>query len=83
MTLQELYAAVSPVAEQVLQIPRFDSTVSMTSTPSWDSLHHVQFLGAVERRFGIEISGDEAFKLTSAEKLIRYLHATLEKERGA
>jgi acyl carrier protein len=83
MTLQELYAAVSPVAEQVLRIPRFDSTVSMTSTPAWDSLHHVQLLSAVERRFGIEISGDEAFKLTSADKLIRYLQTTLEKEREA
>lgn len=83
MTLQELYAAIAPVAQRVLQIPRFDNTVSMTSTPSWDSLRHVQLLSAVEQKFGIEISGDDAFKLTSAEKLVRYLHTTLEGEPRA
>jgi acyl carrier protein len=77
-TLLELYAVVSPVAEQVLQIPRFDSTLTMMSTPSWDSLRHVQLLGAIERKFGIEIAGEDAFKLTSADKLVSYLHARLE-----
>ena len=77
MTLQEVYTAVAPVAERVLQIPRFDDTVNMTSTPSWDSLKHVQLLSALEKKFGIEISADEAFKLTSAEKLVRYLHTAL------
>jgi len=78
MTSQELYAAVSPIAQQVLQIPRFDSTVTMNSTPEWDSLNHVQLLSQIERKFGIEISGDDAFKLTSAEKLVRYLQSALE-----
>jgi len=77
MTVQELYAAVSPIAVQVLQISKFDSTVSMNSTPEWDSLSHVQLLSALERKFAIEISADEAFKLTSADKLVRYLHDTL------
>ena len=79
MTLQELYTAVAPVAERVLQISRFDDSVNMTSTPSWDSLKHVQLLSAIEKKFGIEISADEAFKLTSAEKLVRYLHMALER----
>ena len=77
MTVQELYAEVSPVAVEVLQIPHFDSSVTMNSTPEWDSLSHVQLLSALERKFAIEISADEAFKLTSAEKLVRYLHETL------
>jgi acyl carrier protein len=77
MTIEELYAAVSPVAEQVLQIPHFDNAQTMMSTPSWDSLAHVRLLSALERKFGIEIGGDDAFKLTSAEKLVRYLHAQL------
>lgn len=81
MTFEELYAAVAPVGEQVLQVPRFDNTVTMTSTPAWDSLRHVQLLSAIEKKFGIEISADEAFKLTSADRLVRYLHTTL--ERGA
>jgi acyl carrier protein len=83
MTVQELYSAVSPVAEQVLRIPRFDSSVTMMSTPAWDSLKHVQLLAALERKLGIEIDADAAFKLTSADKLIKYLHAALSKEPQA
>ena len=77
MTLQELYAEVSPIARQILQIPQFDSSVNMSSTPEWDSLNHVQLLSAIERKFAVEISPDEAFKLTSADRLVQYLHGIL------
>ena len=77
MTLQNLYAEVSPIATQILQIPQFDSSVNMSSTPEWDSLNHVQLLSAIEKKFGIEISADEAFKLTSADRLVQYLHDIL------
>lgn len=77
MTLQELYVEISPVATQILQVPRFDSSINVSSTPEWDSLNHVQLLGTIEKRFGIEISPDEAFKLTSADRLVRYLHGIL------
>ena len=80
MTLDEVYAALSPVAEQVLQIPKFDHTLTMVATPSWDSLKHIQLLSAMEREFGIEIGGDDAFRLTSADKLVRYVHTKLEQE---
>ena len=78
MTLQNLYAEVSPIATQILQIPQFDSSENMSSTPEWDSLNHVQLLSAIEKKFGIEISADEAFKLTSADRLVQYLHDILE-----
>ena len=77
MTQQELYAEVSPIATQILQIPTFDSGVNMSSTPEWDSLNHVQMLSALEKKFGIEISPDEAFKLTSADRLVQYLDGIL------
>jgi acyl carrier protein len=80
MTLPEIYEAISPMAEQTLQIPHFDSTVSMTSTPSWDSLKHVQLLSAVERKLGIEIGDEDAFKLTSADRLVKYVFSVLERE---
>jgi len=80
MTIQELYSAVSQVAEQVLQIPKFDDSTNMISTPAWDSLKHVQLLSAIETEFGIEISGDDAFRLTSADRLIQYLHEKLQAE---
>lgn len=77
MTVEEIYAAISPIAQQVLRVPKFDSSVSMASVPAWDSLKHIQLLSAVERKFGIEIEGDDAFKLTSADRLVQYLHRTL------
>ena len=77
MTTEELYTAVSPIAMSVLQIDKFDSTVTMNSTPEWDSLSHVQLLSALEHKFGIEVSADQAFKLTSADKLVRYLQETV------
>jgi acyl carrier protein len=49
----------------------------MSSTPEWDSLNHVQLLSAIEKKFCIEISPDEAFKLTSADRLVQYLHGIL------
>ena len=80
MTDQELYVAISPMAEQVLQIERFDNTVTMMSTPSWDSMTHIQLLSGVERQFGIEIDGDDAFRLTSAEKLVKYLQSKINQQ---
>lgn len=77
MTIQEVYDAVFPIAVEVLQITSFDSTVSMSSTPEWDSLANVSLLSAIERTFSIEISPDEAYKLTSADKLVRYIQKTL------
>jgi len=77
MSLPEVYEAVSPVAEQVLAIPQFSSSISMNTTPSWDSLNHVRLLSAVEKKFGIEIDANEAFKLTSAERLVQYVQAAL------
>jgi acyl carrier protein len=80
MTREELYAEVSPIATEVLRIDQFDASVNMSSTPEWDSLNHVQLLSAIERRFAIEISPDEAFKLTSADKLVNYLHGMLKEK---
>jgi len=79
MTSQEIYSALAPIVEQVLQIPKFDETTSMYTAPMWDSLKHVQLLSAIEKKFDIEISADEAFKLTSAERLVRYLQGAIDK----
>jgi len=81
MTQQDLYAEISPIATKILQIPEFNSSAPMTSTPKWDSLVHVQLPSAFEKKFGIEISPDDAFKLTSAERLMQYLHAILKDKK--
>ena len=80
MTVEELYATVAPLAELVLQIPKFDHTATMVSTPEWDSLRHIQLLGSIERKFDIKISADDSFRLCSADKLIHYVHARLQEK---
>ena len=77
MTIEQLYAEVSPIAAQILGIQQFDSAVNMHSTPQWDSLNHVRLLSAMEKKFSIEVGADEAFKLTSADRLVEYLHGIL------
>ena len=77
MTIEQLYAQVSPIAVQILGIQHFDSAVNMHSTPEWDSLNHVRLLSAMEKKFSIEVGADEAFKLTSADRLVEYLHGIL------
>jgi acyl carrier protein len=80
VTVEELYAAVKPLAEQVLQIPKFDHSITMVNTPEWDSLRHIQLLGSVERKFDIKVSADDSFRLCSADKLIHYIHARLQEK---
>jgi acyl carrier protein len=81
MTVEEVYAKISPVAMQVLKIDRFDSTVTMNSTEEWDSLSHVRLLSAIERQFPIEIGAEEAYRLTTADRLVRYVHNALKGEQ--
>jgi acyl carrier protein len=80
MSVEELYAAVAPLAELVLQVPKFDHATNMVNTPEWDSLHHIQLLGSIERKFVIQVSADDSFKLCSADKLIHYVHARLQEK---
>src|SRR5262249_50710547 len=83
MTVEELFAVLAPLAEQVLQIPQFDHGTTMVNTPEWDSLHHIQLLGAIERKFDIKISADDSFRLCSADKLIHYVEARLQEKARA
>lgn len=83
ITVEQLFAALRPLAEMVLQIPTFDHATTMINTPEWDSLHHIQLLGAIERKFDIKISADDSFRLCSADKLIHYVHARLQEKARA
>ncbi|MBV9183494.1 MAG: hypothetical protein JO356_19495 [Acidobacteria bacterium] len=83
MTVEELYATLAPLAEQVLHIAKFDHATTMISAAEWDSLRHIQLLGAIERKFDIKISADDSFRLCSADKLIHYVHARLQEKARA
>lgn len=57
------------IAADVFQVP--ESSLSAASTPdtveSWDSLHHLQLVLALEQEFGIQISPEEIEQLLSIE----------------
>jgi acyl carrier protein len=77
MTDSELFARLVTIAQRVFDISIFDRESSMINTPSWDSLRHVHLLSALEREFGIEVGPDDAFRLTSASRLVEFLRVRL------
>jgi acyl carrier protein len=60
---------VLAIAADVFQVP--ESSLSAASTPdtveSWDSLHHLELVLALEQEFGIQISPEEIEQLLSIE----------------
>lgn len=60
---------VLEIAADVFQVN--ESSLSPSSSPdtiaSWDSLHHLSFVVALEQEFGVEISPEEIEQLLSIE----------------
>lgn len=60
---------VLAIAADVFQVP--ESSLSPSSTPdtveTWDSLHHLGLVLALEQEFGIQISPEEIEQLLSIE----------------
>jgi acyl carrier protein len=60
---------VLAIAADVFKVPQ--SSIGAASTPdtieTWDSLHHLEFVLALEQEFGIQISPEEIEQLLSIE----------------
>jgi acyl carrier protein len=60
---------VLAIAADVFQVP--ESSVGPSSSPdtieSWDSLHHLSFVVALEQEFGVQFSPEEIEQLLSIE----------------
>ena len=60
---------VLTIAADVFQVP--ESSLVPSSSPdtieTWDSLHHLSFVVALEQEFGIQISPEEIEQLLSIE----------------
>lgn len=72
---------VLALAADVFQVP--EATLGPSSSPdtieTWDSLHHLSFVLALEQEFGIQISPEEIEQLLSVELTV----ALLEEKLGA
>lgn len=61
-----------------LEIPSVSPTLSMDTTPEWDSLRHVQLLYAIEEAFSVRIEPEDALRLTSLAAIAAFLAARRE-----
>jgi acyl carrier protein len=72
---------VLALAADVFQVP--EASLGPNSSPdtieTWDSLHHLSFVLALEQEFGIQISPEEIEQLLSIELTI----ALMEEKLGA
>ena len=53
-----------------LSAEKIEKNFSQENTRNWDSLKHMNFIVAIEEEFKIEFDDDEAFEMTSYEKII-------------
>lgn len=74
---QRVYSVVS----RILNVPlrSIDDSSSPDSLKTWDSLHHLQIVLALEEEFGVQFSVDEIGALQSVGTII----AILQERTGA
>jgi acyl carrier protein len=84
--LKRVLPKVLSIAVDVFQVP--ESEMGPASSPdtvaSWDSLHHLSFVLALEQEFAIEFSPEEIEQLLTIELAVALLEEKIkEKEGGA
>ena len=58
-----------------ININEIDLNTSISKTPEWDSLAHMQILSILSDKFNFEINSDLIIKLSSYEVLSKYLNS--------
>lgn len=71
MTDTPLADELREILESVLgvQLPEDGSAATMDDLETWDSMAHISLILAVEQRFRIQLTPDEASVITSLESL--------------
>jgi acyl carrier protein len=65
---------VSSVLGRLLKATQVDENAQLGITPRWDSLNHIRIILALEQEFGVKVGVQNAPKLTSFKKIVRFLH---------
>ena len=63
----------------ILEIDSIAETDSVQTVPSWDSVHHLSLVMAIEERFGVTFDAEEIPELTS----VAAISEALERREGA
>jgi acyl carrier protein len=69
---KQLFRRVATIAGDVFSVP--ESSLTHTSSPdtieTWDSLHHLSLVLALEQEFSVQFSPEEVEQLLSVELII-------------
>lgn len=60
-----------------LQVAKITPQSSTENVDSWDSVHHLNLVLALEQEFGLQFEPEEIDQMTSVEKIVRVLSAKL------
>ena len=76
-----LYQRVCQVAAGVLEVPagELKGESSPESVETWDSLHHLNLILALEQEFGIQLDPDEIDAMQSLERIVAVVGAKLQR----
>ena len=75
MNRDEMLAELQEAFRKAFMAPRLEITPETTSVDidGWDSLSHVRLLLEVEKRFGIDIDGEQGTRLKNVGELLDML----------
>lgn len=70
---------IRQIAADVLELPvaKISPQSSTENVDSWDSVHHLNLVLALEQEFGLQFEPEEIDQMTSVEKIIKVLSAKL------
>jgi acyl carrier protein len=76
MNGDELESKLKAIFSSVLEVPAasINDEFSSETCEKWDSLSHIQLIGAIEQEFGIELEIDEQLRMLSfafAKEVVR------------
>ena len=65
----DLYSVIATVLK--LPVSHVNGEVKMCSTPSWDSLAHMELIFVLEEKFGFQLDPDEIVQMISVAEIER------------
>jgi acyl carrier protein len=83
--MRSVFGRVQGIAADVLEVPREQITLESASTTieTWDSVHHLNLVLALEQEFNIQFEPEEIDRMTSVQDIVNVLSAKLPESTSA
>jgi acyl carrier protein len=69
-----IHDRVISVLKTTLEVDQLSPTAQMDEVQEWDSLKHLQILGALEEEFKIQIDMEDAIRMVSVPNIVDLLN---------